>query len=71
MTNITIIYNPDYALGLLTSVKAAAPSVETAHCFITHGDMPNLNTDISEKSGHYVTMAQYSLSTTAYLDIRF
>ncbi|WP_045447197.1 molybdenum cofactor cytidylyltransferase [Citrobacter sp. S-77] len=47
--NITIIYNPDYALGLLTSVKAAAPSVETAHCFITHGDMPNLNTNIFRK----------------------
>ncbi|RZN51878.1 MULTISPECIES: molybdenum cofactor cytidylyltransferase [unclassified Escherichia] len=45
-SNITIIYNPDYAQGLLTSVKAAAPAVQTEHCFLTHGDMPTINRDI-------------------------
>ncbi|MEC9639290.1 molybdenum cofactor cytidylyltransferase [Escherichia marmotae] len=44
--NITLIYNPDYEQGLLTSVKAAAHEVQTEHCFITHGDMPTLNRDI-------------------------
>ncbi|MEC9821743.1 molybdenum cofactor cytidylyltransferase [Escherichia marmotae] len=44
--NITLIYNPDYEQGLLTSVKAAAHKVQTEHCFITHGDMPTLNRDI-------------------------
>ena len=32
-SNITIIHNPDYAQGLLTSVKAAVPAVQTEHCF--------------------------------------
>ena len=36
-SNITIIHNPDYAQGLLTSVKAAVPAVQTEHCFLTHG----------------------------------
>ena len=35
-SNITIIHNPDYAQGLLTSVKAAVPAVQTEHCFLTH-----------------------------------
>lgn len=38
-SNITIIHNPDYAQGLLTSVKAAVPAVQTEHCFLTHGVM--------------------------------
>lgn len=45
-SNITIIHNPDYAQGLLTSVKAAVPAVQTEHCFLTHGDMPTLTIDI-------------------------
>ncbi|EFB2830722.1 MULTISPECIES: molybdenum cofactor cytidylyltransferase [Escherichia] len=47
--NITLIYNPDYEQGLLTSVKAAAPEVQTEHCFITHGDMPSINANIFNK----------------------
>ena len=31
-SNITIIHNPDYAQGLLTSVKAAVPAVKTEYC---------------------------------------
>lgn len=48
-SNITIIHNPDYAQGLLTSVKAAVPAVQTEHCFLTHGDMPTLTIDIFRK----------------------
>ncbi|MDF7729618.1 NTP transferase domain-containing protein, partial [Enterobacter hormaechei subsp. steigerwaltii] len=48
-SNITIIHNPDYAQGLLTSVKAAVPAVQTEYCFLTHGDMPTLTIDIFSK----------------------
>ncbi len=49
-SNITIIHNPDYAQGLLTSVKAAVPAVQTEYCFLTHGDMPTLTIDIFSKN---------------------
>lgn len=48
-TQIVMIYNPDYTQGLLTSVKSAATAVESEYCFITHGDMPELNADIYNK----------------------
>ncbi len=48
-SNIIIIHNPDYAQGLLTSVKAAASVVQTEFCFLTHGDMPTINSDIFRK----------------------
>ncbi|UHP18683.1 NTP transferase domain-containing protein [Escherichia coli] len=35
--------------GLLTSVKAAVPAVQTEYCFLTHGDMPTLTIDIFSK----------------------
>ncbi len=70
-SNITIIHNPDYAQGLLTSVKAAVPAVQTEHCFLTHGDMPTLTIDILEKSGRYEMMAQYCHSIMASPAIRF
>ncbi len=70
-SNITIIHNPDYAQGLLTSVKAAVPAVQTEHCFLTHGDMPTLTIDILEKSGRYEMMAQYCHSIMESPAIRF
>ncbi|MCZ8652131.1 molybdenum cofactor cytidylyltransferase [Escherichia albertii] len=48
-SNIIIIHNPDYAQGLLTSLKAAASVVQTEFCFLTHGDMPTINSDIFRK----------------------
>ncbi|EMP6171048.1 molybdenum cofactor cytidylyltransferase [Citrobacter amalonaticus] len=47
--NIIITYNPDYAQGLFTSIKVGAAAVNSGHCFITHGDMPELNNDIFRK----------------------
>lgn len=47
--NIIITYNPDYAQGLFTSIKVAATAVRSEYCFITHGDMPELNRDIFRK----------------------
>ena len=47
--NIIITYNPDYAQGLFTSIKVGAAAVNSGHCFITHGDMPELNNDIFHK----------------------
>ncbi|EPK7285628.1 molybdenum cofactor cytidylyltransferase [Citrobacter farmeri] len=47
--NIIITYNPDYAQGLFTSIKVGAAAVQSKHCFITHGDMPELNRDIFRK----------------------
>lgn len=70
-SNITIIHNPDYAQGLLTSVKAAVPAVQTEHCFLTHGDMPTLTSIFLEKSGRYEMMAQYCHSIMASPAIRF
>ncbi len=70
-SNITIIHNPDYAQGLLTSVKAAVPAVQTEHCFLTHGDMPTLTIDIFRKSGRYEMMAQYCHSIMESPAIRF
>lgn len=70
-SNITIIHNPDYAQGLLTSVKAAVPAVQTEHCFLTHGDMPTSPSIFLEKSGRYEMMAQYCHSIMASPAIRF
>lgn len=47
--NIIITYNPDYAQGLFTSIKVGAAAVHSEYCFITHGDMPELNRDIFSK----------------------
>lgn len=47
--NIIITYNPDYAQGLFTSIKVGATAVRSEYCFITHGDMPELNRDIFRK----------------------
>ncbi|MEO3990546.1 molybdenum cofactor cytidylyltransferase [Pseudocitrobacter cyperus] len=44
--DIVIVHNPDYAQGLFSSIKVAAPVVESEYCFITHGDMPCLNKKI-------------------------
>lgn len=70
-SNITIIHNPDYAQGLLTSVKAAVPAVQTEHCFsptVTCQPSPSI---FLEKSGRYEMMAQYCHSIMASPAIRF
>ena len=43
---IRIIENPDYREGMMTSIKAALPYVETDSFFITLGDMPLISSDI-------------------------
>lgn len=48
-TNIIITYNPDYAQGLFTSIRVGAATVRSEYCFITHGDMPELDRDIFRK----------------------
>jgi len=44
--NIHIIENPDYEKGMMTSIKAALPYVETSSFFISLGDMPLIPPDI-------------------------
>lgn len=64
-SNITIIHNPDYAQGLLTSVKAAVPAVQTEHCFLTMVTCQPSPLIFLEKSGRYEMMAQYCHSIMA------
>ncbi len=47
--NIIITYNPNYAQGLYSSINVAATAVRSEHCFITHGDMPEVHVDIFRK----------------------
>ena len=70
-SNITIIHNPDYAQGLLTSVKAAVPAVQTEHCFLTTVTCQPSPSIFLEKSGRYEMMAQYCHSIMASPAIRF
>lgn len=70
-SNITIIHNPDYAQGLLTSVKAAVPAVKQNIVFsptVTCLPSPSI---FLEKSGRYEMMAQYCHSIMAFPAIRF
>lgn len=46
---ITLVHNPDFQQGLLTSVLAGASAVESDYCFITHGDLPCLMPEIFSK----------------------
>lgn len=48
-SNIIITHNPEYAHGLFSSIQTAATAVSSEYCFITHGDMPNLNANIFSK----------------------
>lgn len=48
-SDITLVHNPDYQQGLLTSVLTGASAVESSHCFITHGDIPCLTPEIFNK----------------------
>ncbi|WP_072129050.1 NTP transferase domain-containing protein [Kluyvera genomosp. 1] len=43
---ITIVYNPNYEQGLLSSVQAGAQALTQDYCFITHGDLPFLTSPI-------------------------
>lgn len=70
-SNITIIHNPDYAQGLLTSVKAAVPAVQQNIVFsptVTCLPSPSI---FLVKSGRYEMMAQYCHSIMAFPAIRF
>lgn len=44
--NIVIVENPDYAKGMMTSIKAALPYVKTDLFFITLGDLPLISPQI-------------------------
>lgn len=44
--DILIVHNPDYASGLLSSMKAGAAQVNTEYCFLSHGDLPCLHEKI-------------------------
>lgn len=43
---ITLVHNPNFQQGLLSSVLAGAGAVESDYCFITHGDLPCLTPKI-------------------------
>ncbi|MEX3019756.1 NTP transferase domain-containing protein [Kluyvera sp. STS39-E] len=45
-SEITVVYNPDYERGLLSSVQTGAQALLHDYCFITHGDLPFLATQI-------------------------
>lgn len=49
---ISIVYNADYQQGLFSSISAGAMAVNSDYCFITHGDMPCLNSNIFQQIWH-------------------
>ncbi len=49
--NIVIVNNPDYAKGMMTSIKAALPYVKTDLFFITLGDLPLISPRIYKEMG--------------------
>lgn len=44
--NVTLVHNPDYEKGLVSSVITGARAVTSDYCFITAGDLPCLTGDI-------------------------
>lgn len=44
--NVTLVHNPDYENGLVSSVITGARAVSTDYCFITPGDLPCLEGEI-------------------------
>lgn len=52
MENGIIIENPEYKKGMMTSIKAALPYVETDSFFISLGDMPLIPSDIYRIMSH-------------------
>lgn len=70
-SNITIIHNPDYAQGLLTSVKAAVPRCKQNIVFSPTEICQPSPSIFLEKSGRYEMMAQYCHSIMASPAIRF
>lgn len=49
LSEVHLVHNPDFAKGLMTSITAAIPWVQTDYCFISHGDLPCLNKEIFSK----------------------
>ncbi|MFS1562372.1 MAG: NTP transferase domain-containing protein [Candidatus Arsenophonus phytopathogenicus] len=60
---ISIIYNTHYQQGLFGSIKAGAMAANSDYCFITHGDMPCLNSNIFQQiwpqRGAYALIPRY------------
>ncbi|MBN2656923.1 MAG: nucleotidyltransferase family protein [Spirochaetales bacterium] len=52
-SQVLLVENPDYARGMLTSVKAALNYIETESFFIALGDMPYINNET------YTLMSQF------------
>lgn len=50
---VTIVENPNYSEGLLTSIKAGLPLVKSDHFFVSLADMPFILSDIYQKIGAY------------------
>lgn len=45
---ITLVHNPDYQQGLLSSVSVGVNAAAADYCFISHGDLPCLHQDVFE-----------------------
>lgn len=61
--DILIVNNPDYLIGLFSSIQAGATRVSTEYCFLTHGDLPCLHHAIFNNlwslRGKYALMPNY------------
>ncbi|HIF9080282.1 TPA: NTP transferase domain-containing protein [Photobacterium damselae] len=45
-SRITVVTNPQYQLGMFSSIQCGVKEISSATFFITHGDMPCINSDV-------------------------
>lgn len=58
--HVTVLYNPEYQLGMFRSIQVGVAEVRSEHFFITHGDMPCISPQI------YRTMWQQRSDATLF-----
>ena len=48
-SNVKIVVNPDYQLGMFSSIQRSIEQVRSEHFFISHGDMPCISAEVYQQ----------------------